>query len=300
MHAHTSHTSNVPNVPMPRYGHSRIVVGRSMFVFGGVGSWSSQTSATLGQEHHSVRHDLWRLDADTHLWTEIQTTPYTSPRRANPSSIISPWGLLRTGGVAALPAAITDSPLRALHFEFRSYVSRLWHRLSTSANGRDEASGIAPYAPGPQWHRSARQVENATGVGSRTVGNSVPRQRSGHTVVLLGVPGKESHVRRSIESPRIVLFGGYDETKYLNDLWTLELNRLRLNKTEEVRDAHCEWRKSSNASWTPCLRDGAGTAVGTSDPSCSIDEVVMRSWCENYVQSFRGVHVSVSSSGVPS
>jgi hypothetical protein len=202
----SSVATSAPAAPLPRYGHSSIVVGRSMFVFGGIGGWTGQSSATLEQKHHSVRHDLWRFDAASLSWTELRPSRYTAPRRANLRSLITPWGLLRTGGVAPAPEGRTRSPLRALHSEFRSLASRLWQRLSSRADRALEARAAAPYAPGPEWHRSAEAAPNATGVGAIATGNAVPRARSSHSVVLLGAEGKES-VGRGIATPRVVVFG---------------------------------------------------------------------------------------------
>ena len=98
-------------VPPPRYDHSAVVVGHSMFVFGGFSD--------------IVRNDLWRFDvfetrsSDSQnslgslvsgTWTELMyptasTTggdnyyKYTPPRRYGRVSLVTPWGLLSVGGL---------------------------------------------------------------------------------------------------------------------------------------------------------------------------------------------------------
>lgn len=243
-----------------------------------------------------------------------------------------------------MPEAIVASPLRALHADFRSFASRLWHRITSVADRTSEARSAGPYVPGPEWHRSAEPAPNASGVGSSAIGNAVPRARSGHSAVLLGVSDKESFAR-GVTTPRIVLFGafsvlafacyypdqahppppppllislththcfplfpcfslpsvsgGFDETSYIGDVWELHLERLQLNASAALREAHCGWREHSDSTWTPCLRQGAGTAASLSDAICNIEELIARAWCSNYMQSFYGVDAFFGGRGAP-
>jgi len=107
----SSSSNEDANVPPPRYDHSAVVVGNSMFLFGGFSD--------------VVRNDLWRfdvfetrssnsLDSTGSLvsgsWTELMyptasTTggdnyyKYTPPRRYGRVSLVTPWGILSVGGL---------------------------------------------------------------------------------------------------------------------------------------------------------------------------------------------------------
>ena len=89
-----------------------------MFMFGGIGGWSPQTSASLDQSHYSVRHDLWRFDVAAAAWTEIRPSRYTMPLRASARSLITPWGLLRTGTIYVPLFVLVDSRYKYLLNDF--------------------------------------------------------------------------------------------------------------------------------------------------------------------------------------
>jgi len=93
--------------------------------------------------------------------------------------------------------------------------------------------------------------------------------------------------------------GGFDETSYLSDVWELHLTRLQLNASKALREAHCDWRKLSNATWTACLRVGEGTAASVADPMCNLEEVVVQAWCSDRVQAFNDFDAFFGAHGVP-
>ena len=117
-----------------------------------------------------------------------------------------------------------------------------------------------------------------------------PRPRSLQSAVLLGVQGTPSS-ERGIETPRIIMFGGYDGSNYLDDIWELQLDHL--NKTEgamvdERRDAQCTWRMQkgslANTFWVDsCASTGSGAGQFQ---ECDIREIMVRAWCLNELQSF--------------
>ena len=187
-----------------------------------------------------------------------------------------------------MPEAIVASPLRALHADFRSFASRLWHRITSVADRTSEARSAGPYVPGPEWHRSAEPAPNASGVGSSAIGNAVPRARSGHSAVLLGVSDKESFAR-GVTTPRIVLFGAFSVLAFacyypdqapllislsLTHTHTASLSSLaslsppsQAASTKRRTSATCGSCTWSGCSSTPPLRCARHTAAGVSTPT---------------------------------
>ena len=81
-------SSTVGPRPAARYGHATVVIGRSMYMFGGHAAGRFQ--------------DLHRLDygnsSDAYRWLRLDTPNYPPPRAYGRSMLVTPWRLLAYGG----------------------------------------------------------------------------------------------------------------------------------------------------------------------------------------------------------
>merc|ERR1711865_212343 len=102
---------------------------------------------------------------------------------------------------------------------------------------------------------------------------------------------------RGVLSPRVLLFGGYDGVRYLDDLWELELNELGNRDgeqdEEEEHAALCTWRRKAGTTarkkWDEsCLAmNYAAKQAQLIDPdkSCDLKDLLIQSWCDGRWQS---------------
>ena len=114
----------------------------------------------------------------------------------------------------------------------------------------------------------------------------MPKARYLSSTVLFGLNGTPSK-ERGVQSPTMMIWGGFDGSTYRDDLWSLKMDGLSLDlaRQEEWRAEQCGWRLkagTANTAWnTAC-----GTATSTSAPACAVREILLRAYCLGDYQSF--------------
>ncbi|EEY59308.1 fibronectin type III domain-containing protein [Phytophthora infestans T30-4] len=192
--------------PTARFQHSVVVVGSSMFIFGG-------TAGGTGSE----LSDLYRLDytrsvalgvAPTARWTQLASltdreSPSIAERRvhAGRATLLTPFELMAVGRGLKSPrraslGSRTAMAASRLESQLDVRLKRLedlidgWRAVAT-ASGEDE-SALDEQRPVPRYWAASAFVSS--------------------------LPGSKV--------PRVFLFGGQDDTTLLDDFWSLELAQL--------------------------------------------------------------------------
>lgn len=100
----------VPDVKQ-RFDHTAVVVGDSMYVWGGLICCVFEEDS--GLFHNQPGQDLWRYDVSTRKWVELQPLIYTPPGytynpdylppgRVGRAMLITPWRGIAMGGLATV------------------------------------------------------------------------------------------------------------------------------------------------------------------------------------------------------
>lgn len=91
--------------------------------------------------------------------------------------------------------------------------------------------------------------------------------------------------------PRILMYGGQDDTTLHGDLWELDLSWLTesspLASMEERRLDTCTWRLANTVyqqSWSKSCGATAAMVTGATANECSIDTLLLNAWCGQFYQ----------------
>jgi hypothetical protein len=268
-----------PQWPTRRFGHVAAVVGDDVFVWGG----SSLHMLT----------DMWRLamDADPSAmrWTPLRPSPglgqdnyygFAAPQAHGGALMQSPFRFLGFGGLRE-PEHPDGAGAYGESLTQYDPMSRAWAELPTTAN---EAAPL---------RRHRVNLERESWSNPRGLGR--PRPRAHLAAVLVGASGTTSreamgagqgspiaslHERR--KHPRLLVFGGYDGTAALDDLWELRLGQIDYRDQRAAEDAHraasCRSRLEGRGekAWRAACSESLGLA---DDPVCSVDAIMTRAWC---------------------
>jgi len=255
-------------LPSPRYGHVAVPYGTSIFIFGG--------------QNDRILDDLWRFDYFDREYREIDVAPFGAMHtmaRYGQALLVTPWAILSHGGLhsrwdAGVPAPSTlDSCLWSLDPEVAK-----WMRVETSGDCSNRRLAV-------ESHRSP--VNRAR----IDLFDQLPSARYLHSMVLVGNDGSFSR-SRGVREAKVLLFGGYDGSKFLDDLWELNIRDLAPNHgagtyfnatgvaTEaRIWQARCEWKfdqgGTENQRWSQSCGHG-----GLQVQDCSLDDILLQSWCQ--------------------
>lgn len=244
--------------PSPRYQHAAIVYKTAMFVYGG-------RSGSSGSE----LNDFYRLDYSSTdgsvRWTQLvpltTMTATTDERRFYNGrvSLLTAYDLMSIGQGLQSPRRISGL---AHHFTSGFYVARKsvtdprrgWQRVTVSSVDEDAATILPRY-----WSASAFVDYDGT----------------------------------AMSRPRVYMFGGQDDTTFLDDFWQLDLDSLVDGAPPESirarRKEVCDWRFANAVYQTKWSQScGATTAMITLNQAteCSLETLLLYAWCEQFYQSF--------------
>lgn len=255
--------------PTARFQHSVVVVGSSMFIFGG-------TAGGTGSE----LSDLYRLDytpsvalgvAPTARWTQLASltdreSPSIAERRvhAGRATLLTPFELMAVGrGLKSPRRASLGSRTAMAASRFESQLDVRLKRLEDLIDG---------------W----RTVATASGEDESALDEQrpVPRYWAASAFVS-SLPGSKV--------PRVFLFGGQDDTTLLDDFWSLELAQLDEDFPQDRRKSQriraCAWRQENSVyrtQWTSSC--GASNTAAAVD-KCTLEMLLLYAWCDEYYQS---------------
>ncbi|EEY54510.1 fibronectin type III domain-containing protein [Phytophthora infestans T30-4] len=257
--------------PTARFQHSVVVVGSSMFIFGG-------TAGGTGSE----LSDLYRLDytpsvalgvAPTARWTQLASltdreSPSIAERRvhAGRTTLLTPFELMAVGrGLKSPRRASLGSRTAMAASRFESQLDVRLKRLEDLIDG---------------W----RTVATTSGEDESALDEQRPVPRYwAASVFVSSLPGSKV--------PRVFLFGGQDDTTLLDDFWSLELAQLDEDFPQDRRKSQriraCAWRQENSVyrtQWTSSC--GASNAAAAVD-KCTLEMLLLYAWCDEYYQSIR-------------
>ena len=152
-------------------------------------------------------------------YREIEVAPYGAMHtmaRYGQALLITPWAILSHGGLhsrwdSGVPAPSTlDNCLWGLDPEVAS-----WMRVETSGDCSDRRPVVASY------RSPVEQV-------AKDAFDELPSKRYLHSMVLVGQDGSFSR-SRGVREAKVLLFGGDDGSKFLDDLWELNIRDIAPN-----------------------------------------------------------------------
>jgi hypothetical protein len=236
----------------PRFQHTAVVVGESMFVYN-------------GHSRGRLAADLWRYDANPsrRLWTKLATKAAAPLEHYGRALVLTPWRLLSFGGfgdhdhehnlhTAPLPHSTSSWQARGSYtgdasnpsgtyddvghgyglgyqvpraaprryqelgpFNVLAHdvVTDLWQRIATTG---------VPGRPRPRKHRDRSHLDQH-GVGTVAEHQPVPRARYLSAAILVGAVGMQTR-KRGVGKAKVLLFGGDDGVTHLDDMWSLDLD----------------------------------------------------------------------------
>lgn len=294
-----SHT--VPQMLLrPRYQHTAVVVGESMFVYN-------------GHSRGRLAADLWRYDANParRLWTKLVTKAAAPMEQYGRALVLTPWRLLSFGGFGdhdhdhSTPSGSHDDvghgygrghqipratrrnqELGPFDVLANDVVTDLWQRIATTG---------VPGRPRPRAHRGRSHLDQR-GVGTIAEHQPVPRARYLSAAILVGAVGTQTR-KRGVDKAKVLLFGGDDGVTHLDDMWSLDLDLMALQdgQPSEVqgREALCHWRRQVETGpafqqWnSTCMATDAAQQTG----QCNMREVLLQAWCwGHYANDWQSIH----------
>jgi len=90
--------------------------------------------------------------------------------------------------------------------------------------------------------------------------------------------------------PMLVIFGGDDGIRYLNDLWILRLREFtnqEKHNNEQKRNAACEWRLTQNSTALKYWRESCDPKAELKTLQwCRWSDILLMAWCKQQYQSF--------------
>lgn len=332
---------NPPSTFTPRYRHGAIVVGASMFVVGGhatAGTGTQQSYFPIGAgpweaSNLEVGQDyLWRFDrngGNTGLgsWIDkpLRSVNAPPPEHVGGAMLMTPWRVVAIGGFQDA-SYVEDGHWHSHgHWYGRGHghggnqgdggghkheqrdgdryrqlgpvlwqldpVTGLWDEIHT--NG---VQGL----PRPHMHRAEGVRRGNVSPESHA---AMPGPRYLSATALAGAHGTPSR-QRGVRRPRVLVFGGYDGVRYLDDLWELNLDELgegdgSLDEKEE-HDALCKWRREEGTTargrWDESC--GANTFMqkeaqrADDEKRCDLKDLLIHTWCDRQWQGLGGMWLS--------
>jgi hypothetical protein len=272
--------ANVTAQPAPRFRHASIVVDKSIYVLGGYNDgW--------------LKEDLWRFDVGQWRWTRLTT--FSASRALEfigRAAALTPWGLLAYGGYTSRYNSTAGNA-----YGFPVYESKVWRQDFSTAKWTQLPTIGYTQRTLPHYHR---QEGVFLGPPRPAHSNEEPIGRYLAGVALLlqqsrGSEGLELSLRyRSalgdLRNMSLLMFGGYDGLKYLDDLYELRLDQLSAydgqETAEETRARYCDWRLLNGTAlnaWRTSCAWTRGPAVQTAP--CNLTEIVIQAWCRRQWQS---------------
>ena len=170
-------------------------------------------------------------------------------------------------------------------------ITGLWDEVRTSG---------VPGLPRPHLHRGEGAMRGNPIPRSHT---SLPGPRYMAASALTGAASTPSRAR-GVRAPRVLLFGGYDGVRYLDDLWELDLEDLGAgdgsqDETEE-HDALCKWRRTAGTTARQRWDDSCGAETSTDrqaqraneDKRCDLKDLLIHTWCDKQWQALGSIWLS--------
>jgi len=240
----------------PRYGHTSVTIGKSIFLIGGYAG-----------RKKSPQDSMLRYDYDDDVWIRLQSNSQNLRRStsAGRASSLTPWGVVTFGG------------------------------MNVDNDGSIQEDGVWRYnVIDGVW--SSVDVLNANNIPSQFEAEKRPMPRYLGASAFLDLKDKSRALitdGAAFGSTIIIQFGGNSETHFLRDMWSLTLNGMKTDKmAAEQHDNFCEWRTKGNAlnQWLSSCGHRQLNETSNDDPSenamCSWEDVIMMAWCAREYQSF--------------
>jgi len=254
---------NTTNTPPARYQHSAIAVDTSLFIMGGRGD--------------ARFLDIWRIDLGTsrRAWVKLMpASTWSNPLEFYGRGLaLTPWGLMAYGGTSTMVGGYIKSSggpnsLYSNNVWIQDVVRERWSVVSTTTEG-NELNG----------HPSGRYQSPVAFVPQASRAEGGEWSFSSH--------GSMS----SLNNMSMLIFGGHDGLRCLDDLWELRLDAYNgLQDLESKHDDSCKWRLLTNGTayntWmATCMTNTPSKYKGT----CRPQDILIQAYCREQYQSINNM-----------